>query len=313
MGRNHARVLSKLENVELVAVVDTNLDSIEPPWTLLKSVEELLALGIDYCVISVPTNFHKEVSVRMIQAGVHVLIEKPISDSLNSAHEILDAAIKYKAIVAVGHIERFNSAINEAQKRIRAGQLGAVYQVSTRRQGPFPGRISDVGVIKDLATHDIDITRWITGANYQEISAFAAFRSGRSHEDLVAISGTLDNNVLVNHVVNWLNPLKERNITVMGENGSFEIDTLHSELKFYENGSFTVSQAQLAHFHGVSQGDIHSFAFDKPEPLLVEHQKFLDAVMGKDADIVTLNDAIETLRVAEAASKSYATKSTQKL
>ena len=299
MGKNHARILSNLTGVELVGVVDSNpLNVSGSSFNFFNSINELLEQEIDYCVVSVPTVSHEDVSIPLIEAGVHVLIEKPISHDLASAERIRIAAKERKVTVAVGHVERFNSALQEAKKRIEAGQLGSIYQVSTRRLGPFPQRVSDVGVIKDLATHDIDLTSWLTGSKYETLSAFTAFRSGRNLEDLVAIAGLLEANVVVNHLVNWLSPFKERSIVVTGESGAFQIDTLSSNLTFYENGKFEVSQPQLAHFHGVSQGNICSFAFEKPEPLLVEHQTFRDFLTGKVSSIVTLDEGIETLRVA---------------
>jgi len=313
MGKNHARILSNLSDVDFIGVIDPKIESDFNQFNVIKSLDELLLAGVDYCVISVPTNLHKEVSVYLMQNGIHVLIEKPISHNLESAYEILECAKENQVVAAVGHIERYNSALQQAEKRIRSGQLGVLYQVSTRRQGPFPARIADVGVIKDLATHDIDLTRWITGSNYRKVNAFAGFRSGRSHEDLVTISGILDSDTIVNHLVNWLNPLKERSIVITGDLGTFRVNTLNSELQFFENGTSRISQSYLSHFYGVSQGDIHTYAFDKPEPLLVEHENFRDAILGREALTVTLEDAIETLRVAEAASKSYKTEVTQTL
>ncbi len=314
MGRNHARVLSKLSEVNFLGVVDPRLDtSLDSPYKVHKSVEQLLLSRVDYCVVSVPTIHHESVSLELISAGVHVLIEKPISESLESAEDIKKCAIENNVVAAVGHIERFNSAAREAKKRIREGQLGAIYQISTRRQGPFPSRISDVGVVKDLATHDIDLTRWITEQNYRNIGAFAAFRSGRNLEDLIAISAITDSNVVVNHLVNWISPLKERSVIITGENGAFQIDTLNSDLTFYENGQFKNTQTELAYFHGVSQGDIHKYAFPKPEPLVVEHENFRDAILGRDSEVVSLQDGIETLRIAESAIRSYRTGVVQSL
>jgi predicted dehydrogenase len=152
----------------------------------------------------------------------------------------------------------------------------------------------------DLATHDIDLTAWISNSSYKSISAHSAIRSGRQHEDLVAIVGQLENGIVVNHLVNWLSPLKERKTIITGEYGTYVVDTLTSDLTFYANGTNTVSQDQIAHFKGVSQGDIHIFAFDKPEPLRVEHENFRDAVLGQNASIVTLTEGAKTVSVAEA-------------
>ncbi len=315
MGANHARVLSNLEGVELVAVADPQGDAqkVLPQIKVLNSVDEVIKLGVDYCVISAPTAFHEVIALQLIANKIHFLVEKPIADSYASAVKIRDAAKSASIIGAVGHIERFNSALQEARKRVLAGELGTIYQVATRRQGPFPSRISDVGVVKDLATHDIDLTSWITGKKYLQVSANAAFRSGREHEDLISVSGLLEDSIVVSHLVNWLSPLKERKIIITGEKGTFVADTLRADLTFYENGKIEISQSELAHFRGVTQGDVHILAFEKPEPLVVEHQNFRDAVLGKKSNVVTLEEGATTVKIADAIIESYTNKSLIKL
>jgi predicted dehydrogenase len=315
MGTNHARVLSNLEGVELVAVADPqgNAQKVLPQIKVLNSVDEVIKLGVDYCVISAPTAFHEEIALQLIASKIHFLVEKPITDTYASAVKIRDTAKSAKVIGAVGHIERFNSALQEARKRVLAGELGTIYQVATRRQGPFPSRISDVGVVKDLATHDIDLTSWITGKKYLQVSANAAFRSGREHEDLISVSGLLEDSIVVSHLVNWLSPLKERKIIITGEKGTFVADTLRADLTFYENGKIEISQSELAHFRGVTQGDVHILAFEKPEPLIVEHQNFRDAVLGKPSNLVSLEEGTTTVKIADAIIESYTNKSLVKL
>lgn len=306
MGQNHARVLSSLDGVELVAVADPNGDSrkIVPDYQVLSKIDDVIAKGVDYCVVAAPTIFHEEISIKLIDAGIHVLIEKPIAHNLDSAIRIEKAAAAKGIIGAVGHIERFNAALQQARMRIHSGDLGEIYQISTRRLGPFPTRISDVGVVMDLATHDIDLTAWLSDSSYKCVSAHSTTRSGRQFEDLVAIVALMSQGVVVNHLVNWLSPLKERKISITGEKGTFVVDTLTTDLTFYANGTFSVSQEQLAHFRGVSQGDIHIYAFDKPEPLRMEHENFRDAVLGKPASVVTLKDGVRTVSVASGALKS---------
>lgn len=315
MGQNHARVLSSLDGVDLVAVADPQGDTrkVLPDQHILTSIDEVISKGVDYCVIAAPTAFHEEISMKLIDAGIHILIEKPIAHTVESAMRI-EAAAKSKGIIgAVGHIERFNAALQQARTRIQAGELGEIYQISTRRLGPFPSRIADVGVVMDLATHDIDLTAWISDASYKSVSAQSAIRSGRAHEDLVAIVAQLSNGIVANHLVNWLSPLKERKTIITGEKGTYVVDTLISDLTFYANGTVSVSQDRIAHFKGVSQGDIHIFAYDKPEPLRLEHENYRDAVLGKDASIVTLSEGAKTVSVAGAAIESINNQETIKL
>ena len=301
MGANHLRILQKLAEVELVAVVDPAGDpkNLSGSVKVLSQISQVLSEGIDYCVIASPTSFHMENALELMEEGISVLVEKPIAVSVVEGKQMLEVSKKNNVIGGVGHIERYNAALQEAQKRISSGELGEIFQVTTSRQGPFPGRIADVGVIKDLATHDIDLTSWLCAKSYTQISAVAAHRSGRPHEDLVSASGLLGNAIVVNHVVNWLSPLKERKVAIVGEKGTFVIDTLNSELTIYKNGEFEVLQKEIAHFKGVTQGDIYIPAFERQEPLLSEHKAFRDKVRGLNSEIVDFESGLKTLEVAE--------------
>lgn len=300
MGKNHARVLSKLEGVELLGIVDPlgsakNINSDHVFYEL----NELLRKKPDYCVIAAPTGFHKDIAIEILSAGVNCLIEKPVALNLESANQIKEVSASNSRIVGIGHIERYNSGVRQLKSRIQNGELGDIYQVSSKRQGPFPSRIADVGVVRDLGTHDIDLTMWLTNSTYESVSAHTITRSQREFEDMAVISGKLKNEVLVNMIVNWLSPFKDRSLVVTGERGAFIVDTLSSDLKFYRNGNYQVTQSSLMHFIGVSQGDVITYAFDKPEPLVLEHENFRDFLLGKKAEIVTLEEGIETVKVSD--------------
>jgi predicted dehydrogenase len=315
MGRHHARVLSSLPGVDLVAVADPCGDahSIAGGRPVLKTIEELIATGIDYCAVAVPTMHHETVGLALAEAGIHTIIEKPLAKDTPSARNLVDVFGSAGLIGAVGHIERYNPALQSARNRLAAGDLGTVYQIITRRQGPFPDRITDVGVVKDLATHDIDLTAWVSQQPFTSVSARTAFRSGRKYEDLVAVVGSLADGTVTNHLVNWLSPLKERVTIITGERGTFVADTLSADLTFYANGSVPTAWSGIAQFRGVSEGDVIRYAIAKPEPLRVEHENFRDAVLGKDSDIVTMEQGLTTVLVAEAMIESANTGSTIEL
>lgn len=301
IGRHHARVLSDLPGVDLSAVADVNGDphDVAGGRKVLAGVEEVIAAGVDYCVVAVPTAFHLEVGLTLAAAGVHALVEKPLAADLASARKLAEAFEGAGLIGAVGHIERYNPALQSARRRMEQGDLGAVYQIVTRRQGPFPGRIADVGVVKDLATHDIDLTAWVTRQRFRSVAAHTAHRSGRQHEDLVAVVGQLTDGTVTNHLVNWLSPLKERVTVITGERGAFVADTLTGDLTFYANGVLGLGWEGLTQFRGVSEGDVIRYAIPKPEPLRVEHEHFRDAVLGRPADIVSMAEGVTTVLVAE--------------
>ncbi|MBO1755763.1 Gfo/Idh/MocA family protein [Allobranchiibius sp. CTAmp26] len=308
MGRNHARVLGSLDGVDLVAVADPGGDKfgVAGGREVLSGIDELIAVGVDYCMVAVPTAYHLLVGTALAEAGVHALIEKPLAESLETAEQLAKEFDSRGVLGGVGHIERYNPALQSARSRIEAGDLGEVFQLVTRRQGPFPGRIADVGVVMDLGTHDIDLTAWVTQQAYTSVSARTAHRSGREHEDLVAVVGQLSEGTVTNHLVNWLSPLKERTTVITGEKGTFVADTLTADLTYYANGQVETTWDDISRFRGVSEGDITRYAIAKPEPLRVEHENFRDAVLGKDADIVTLQQGLETVRVAQGCIESAA-------
>lgn len=301
MGRHHGRVLGSLDGVDLVAVADPGGDphGVANGREVLSSVSELIALGIDYCVVAVPTIYHEEIGLELAESGVHALIEKPLAPDTESATRLAQAFEDKGLIGAVGHIERYNPSLQEARRRIANGDLGKVFQIATRRQGPFPPRIADVGVVKDLATHDIDLTAWVAQQAFEWVQARTAHRSGREHEDLVAAVGQLADGTVTSHLVNWLSPFKQRETIITGERGAFKCDTLTADLTFYANGTQDTTWDDVANFRGVSEGDVIRYAIAKPEPLKVEHEQFRDAILGKDADIVTMRQGLATVRIAD--------------
>lgn len=315
MGRHHARLLRSMEDVELVAVADAVGDShgVAGGLPVGKDIDHLIAAGIDMAVVAVPTAEHERVGLALAEAGIHTMVEKPIAENAAAGLRLAEAFESAGLIGAVGHIERFNPALQEMRRRIEDGQLGEVYQISTQRQGPFPGRIADVGVIKDLATHDIDLTAWVSQSDFSSVAAQTTHRSGRPHEDMVAMTGILENGAITSHLVNWLSPMKVRTTTVTGEKGALVADTASADLTFYANGTFLTEWESITSFRGVSEGDIVRYALAKREPLLVEHETFRDAVLGSENRTVTMRQGLRTLEVAEAALESARTGTTVRL
>ncbi|MFP7695699.1 Gfo/Idh/MocA family protein [Trueperella sp. LYQ143] len=302
MGRHHARNIRAMEGAQLVAVADPYGDKFNVAGDLevLPDVESMIAVGIDAAMVAVPTGQHAEVALKLAAAGVHTMVEKPLASTIEEGKALVDAFESAGLIGAVGYVERCNPALLEMRRRIAEGQLGKVYQITTRRQSPFPARIADVGVVKDLATHDVDLTAWVAGSKYQTISAQTACRAEREYEDLVCASGRLENGVLVNHLVNWLTPYKERQTVVLGEKGALVAETVMGDLTFYENAAAPLGWDQLKTFRGVSEGEVVRYALNKREPLAVEHEHFRDAILGKASEHVTMREALETMQVIQA-------------
>ncbi|TCK65411.1 Gfo/Idh/MocA family oxidoreductase [Curtobacterium sp. PhB136] len=315
MGAHHVRVLRSLDGVDLVGAADALGDprGAADGLPVVRTAADLIGIGIDAAVVAVPTGLHEPVGLLLAAAGVHALIEKPVAADAGAAARLVAAFDGAGLVGAVGHIERYNPALQALRHRLDAGELGAVHQIATRRQGPFPSRIADVGVVKDLATHDIDATAWIARSEYVHIGALACTKSGRAHEDLVTVTGELADGTLTSHLVNWLTPFKERLFVVTGEHGTFVADTLSADLTFHENGTVPTGWERVAAFRGVAEGASTRFAIPKREPLVVEHEAFRDAVLGLPADIVTLRDGLRTVEVAEAVLESAHTRQTVRI
>ena len=310
MGRHHVRVLNALDGVEFVGVADPTGDptGAAQGGRVFVSDEQLIDTGLDLAVVAAPTEHHEQVALRLAEAGVPTLVEKPLAHTLAAATAITEAFEAAGLVGAVGHIERFNPALQAMRVKLEEGVLGEMYQIATRRQGPFPVRIKDVGVILDLATHDVDLTAWVGGASVAAISARTAHKTGRPHEDLVAATGVLTDGTVTNHLVNWLSPYKEREIVALGEAGALIANTVTADLTFHANGSQLNEWEELTRFRGVSEGDVIRYSIPKPEPLMTEIAAFRDAVLGADpgdsAGVVTMREGLDAVRVAEAMRRS---------
>ncbi len=312
MGRNHARVISTTEGIKFIGIADPMGDpsgSIDDDL-VFDSVDKLIEKKIDLAVVACPTIEHERVALRLCEAGIHTLVEKPLAVNFESAKRITDAFEKSDLIGAVGHIERFNPAIRNMRDRIEDGELGELYQITTRRIGPFPVRIQDVGVVMDLATHDLDLTAWVGGAKYKKISAHTAYKAGREHEDLVTITAQLNNGIVTNHLVNWLSPMKERVVIATGEKGCLVADTLLADLTLFRNSDAPSPWEGISQFRGVREGDMIRFAIAKPEPLRTEFEGFRDAVNGCGGEIVSMREGLAAVIAAEAVLSSAQTGTT---
>ena len=299
MGRNHARVIEALDGVELVAVMDPALDA--ETWhdaTVVADLAAVVALQPDYCVVATPTSTHVEVSSTLAAAGIACLIEKPLAPTADDAAKIVDVFERAGVKASVGQIERFNPAIVALRERVQRGDIGEIYQIATRRLSPFPARIGDVGVTMDLATHDLDLARYVIGSEYASAAALTRHKSGREHEDLITIIGEFETAGVASHIVNWLSPMKERVTVVTGDQGLFVADTLTADLTLYRNGAVDYGWSELAQFGGMIEGDMTRFAITKREPLRAEHEAFVAYLAGDSTAPVSLHDGAMTVELA---------------
>jgi len=305
MGKNHARVYSEMPEAELIAVSDNSPETAEEIGahfgvTAYQDYRQMLKKEKPEAVtISVPTTLHHEVGMAAMEAGAHVLIEKPIAATVEEGKALIQAADKLGRHMMIGHIVRFNAAHQELKKRLDNGELGRVFQIFCRRAGPFPARTRDVGVIVDLAPHDIDIRRYLIGESPERLYAEIEQRIHTEHEDLLFALLHFPGHITGALEINWLTPTKVREIFVVGEKGMFRVDDLTQDLYFYENAKGMEDLWQgLSTIKGVSEGIMTRFAIQRREPLRVELEAFIQAVKGEAPVPVTGVDGLEALRLS---------------
>jgi UDP-N-acetylglucosamine 3-dehydrogenase len=307
MGRNHVRVYSEMPDVEIVAVVDAaeaTAGAVAQRFgtrAYCDYVRMLEEQRPDAVTIAVPTIDHLAVGLAAIQRGVHLLIEKPIAFSVADGQQLIDAARAAGVCLTIGHIERFNPAIIELKRRLAAGELGRIFQIDAHRQGPFPSRIRDVGVVIDLAVHDLDVMRYISGSEVVRVYAETERRIHSQYEDLLTGLVRLDNGIVGTLAVNWLTPSKIRELYVTGERGMFRVDYITQDLYFYENAVVAGSDWDTLHvLRGVTEGRMIRHVVSKKEPLRAEQEAFLAAVCGTAPAAVSGTDGLKALELAQA-------------
>jgi len=303
MGRNHLRVLSARTDLVLAAVADpvpaalaeataqTGAQGFAEPLAMIGEAE------LDAVVIAAPTTAHVPLALAAIERGIAVLVEKPLAATIDEGMRIVVAARAAGVPVQVGHVERFNPAVLELGRLIDDGWLSTVYSIASRRAGPFPARIRDVGVTVDLATHDVDILSWIAGERPSRVYAETAQRVHTTQEDLLfgllhfpsGATGMLD--------VNWLTPAKRRQLIVVGEEGMFELDYLTQRLTF-TRATDTTNPRLIGGYAPTFEGEILELPVASTEPLVGELEAFVSVVRTGDRPIVDAEDGLWAVAIA---------------
>lgn len=304
MGQNHARVFAELESTNLVAVADIDPQAARRvAWTYrarsYTDYREMLAKEkLDLVSIAVPTRLHKQVTLDALAAGVHVLVEKPIAATVPEGEEMIAAAERYGRKLTVGHIERFNPAILAVKERLDNQQLGRIFQIHVRRVGAFPPRVEDVGVVIDLATHDLNIMEYLTGSQIERLFAETERRIHVRHEDLVSGVVRFRNGIIGVLDINWLTPAKIRELTIVGERGMFLVNYLSQDLYFYENDFASGNWERLVAIGGVREGQVVKYQVKRVEPLKAELSSFVDSVVNDKPPVVDGAEGLRALLLA---------------
>lgn len=286
MGSNHIRVYSELPEVELVGITDINekiAENISKKFNVesFTNYRKLLEKNLDAVSVCTPTSLHEKISIDTINAGCHVLVEKPISDTIEGAKRIINVAEKKGVKLMVGHIERFNPVISTIKERIKDIE---VISIDIIRVGPLPPRVKDVGVITDLAAHDIDIIKYLTNSRFQKISCFTS-KNFSKKEDFAILSFKMENGVLAHVTTNWLTPYKMREINVYTKEKFIKgllIEQKVREFVKLKNDSYAITELNIPFV----------------EPLKSELRAFIDSIGNDKQPPISGQDGLEALEIA---------------
>ena len=305
MGRNHLRVIESREGVMLAAVADPFTDALAAAVAqtgaagFAEPIAMIAEADLDAVVIAAPTTAHLPLALAAIERGIAVLVEKPLAPTVDEALQIVAASRATGVPVQVGHVERFNPAVRELGRLIGEGWLSTVYAITSRRAGPFPARIRDVGVTIDLATHDVDICSWIAGERPIRVHAETAQRIHADHEDLLFGLLHFPSGVVAQLDVDWLTPAKRRQLVVVGEEGMFELDYLTQRLTF-TRATDTTNPRLIGGYAPTFEGEVTEVPVPTGEPLALEHDAFLRIVREGGRPEVDAEDGLWAVGIANA-------------
>jgi UDP-N-acetylglucosamine 3-dehydrogenase len=287
MGCNHARVLAELPAVELAGIADPDHKQADFVGRTLgcKTVPDvvgLIALGVDAVAIATPTHLHREIALTCISHGIHVMVEKPIASSAEEGREIIAAARRVGVQLMVGHVERFNPAVQAIKEAIRNEEI---LSIAITRVGPFPPRMSNVGVVIDLAVHDIDLISWFTGSDIIEVQPQLSSAKAE-REDIALLQFRTASGVLAHINTNWLTPFKARTVHVATKRKYVIGDLLTRQVTecfgFQPDGSYSMRHLSVGH----------------AEPLRAELLAFLSCVRHGTRPAVTGEEGVASLEIA---------------
>ncbi|MHB1087483.1 MAG: Gfo/Idh/MocA family oxidoreductase [Acidimicrobiales bacterium] len=306
MGRQHLRVLRGLVEFEVVAIADPRSGDYDTLAERAAGIsvhsdpEDLLAYDLDAVVIASPTSLHVPQATLFLHAGVHVLLEKPIAPDVASALALAQVARKSTARLLIGHIERFNPAIDALRSLIAGGNLGRVLSISARRVGVARPALPATNVIADLGIHDIDVIQLLTGNEPVVLGATGGSLPGNQQEDFAFVLLSYGD-VAAAVETNWITPLKSRRLSVTGTGGFVDLDYVRQEVTVYE-GRIDPVENPTTHFSAVWQT-----AQGRPlwvlqgEPLMRELLHFADCVRGHSEPAISCDEALAALAACQRA------------
>jgi predicted dehydrogenase len=296
MGSNHARVLAELPGVKLVGVADPDRKRCDQVARSLgcasfSDAGDLMRRGVDAVTIAAPTHLHREIAIDCAGRGIHVMVEKPIASTVEESRAIVAAARRAGVTLMVGHVERFNPAVQSIKRAIKDQNI---LSIAITRVGPFPPRMSNVGVVIDLAVHDIDLIRWFTDSEIVEIQPQTS-SAVAEREDIALLQFRTASGVLAHINTNWLTPFKARTIHIATRDKYLIGDLLTLQVTecfgFQPDGSYSMRHLSVGY----------------AEPLRSELIAFVNAIRSGETPAVTGEEAVASLEIATRCLEARAT------
>jgi UDP-N-acetylglucosamine 3-dehydrogenase len=293
-GKNHTRVYGELDSTELVAVCDVNRErakamadqyGVKAYTSSSRMLKNEAIEVVSVCTWS--TKLAKE-ALKALNAGKHVLVEKPMATNTKQAEKLLAVAEKNGLHLTVGFLMRFIPGLQHIREAVENKKLGELVCATAKRVSQWPERIGDVGVVKDTAIHDIDVMRYVSGEDPISVYAKTGSMRHRRFEDYAQIMLTYEDEKSAFIESNWITPYKTRILTVTGSEAIMRLDYITQEL-WIEDAKENLQPR-----------------FPWREPLKLELQHFADCVLKKKKPVITGVDGLKALKIAEAALKSSA-------
>ena len=287
-GSNHVRVLRELESAEMKAVCDIDLEkakNVAKKFGVPKYYQNLDDMlnreELDAVTVCTPSVSHAEIAVRILESGLNVFVEKPLASNPDECLRIIDAAKSNSRLVMTGFIERFNPAVSKAIELLKAGEIGEVIMSHARRIGWWPQRIGDVGVVKDTAIHDIDLTRYIFGQEPAGVYARGGSLRHRFEDHVQAMMIFEDESRVAFIEANWLTPRKKREMLITGNEGVISIQFLTQVIS-------------------LEKADVVIEPILKwKEPLRIELNHFIESLLSRKKPLVDAIDGTKAVIIAE--------------
>jgi len=288
MGQFHAQLLSRNPDAEFIGIVDQDASRCKAlakktRTQTFSQASDLLG-QVEAIVVAVPTAAHFTVGKLFLEAGVHCLIEKPLSATLEEAEALIRLADQHKCVLQVGHIERFNPAVMEAARFIREPRF-----IEVNRLGPFDPRVAGVGVVMDLMIHDLDIVLFLVGEEVTRVEAFGA-KVLSDHEDIAKVRLHFANGCIADLSASRISLKKYRFIRIFQKDAYLSLDYAKPNLRIYRKKGPTI--------RGLSDVEILRPKLSKKEPLVLELEHFLDCVREGKTPLVSGKHGRDALQLA---------------